>query len=143
MKRLALIMCLLLLAAPALALSVNFEWDYDAIEEAKITGFHAWLTKNPGIYSSAFVGTFANTARTGSLPEPDKYGKWCWVWTAYYDDAGVITESDYSNEVCEVFKPPKPQNLRSTIIAVLTTPAKAVGKLANLFKGKRQLRIIS
>lgn len=144
MKRLTLIICLLLLAAPVLA-QVEFAWDYDTIDEAKITGFHAWQTKNPGDYSGPFVGTFVNTARTGSLPTPDKYGKWCWVWTAYVDEAGVITESDYSNEVCQVFKPPNPQSLTATVLAALSAPVKAFGKMAGLLtgKGKKQLRIVS
>jgi len=131
------IMCF---AALGVTQDITFQWEYDAEEAPKITGFHAWQTKNPGRYDDPFVGTFENTALTGVLPSPG-YGKWCWVWTAFVAETAGDVESIQSNEVCQTLKP-KPPKLISVAQSVLTAPIKAATMVASLFLPKKNLRII-
>lgn len=122
------ILFLSLLAPCALSAQVRFAWDYDAAEQDKIDGFHLWGTKTPGNYPDPFVGTFPPASRSGTAPDPDRYGRFCWTLTAFAD----VAESDRSNEVCKILKPPKPGSFREEILAGILYPAK---KLRDLLAG--------
>lgn len=138
MKYILSLIILLMLPALAIGQTVTFAWDYEVIEEAKITGFHLWRTKTPGSYIGASVQTYAPSLRTGT-DIVNAYGKNCYSLTAYYADPTETTESPYSNEVCTVLKP-KPPRLISAVQTALMAPfngakwlfAKLIGKSKNL-----------
>jgi hypothetical protein len=79
----------------------------------------------------------SGTLTTGSIAALSSPGEYCCVLTAYMVDA----ESDVSNEVSLVIKPkaPKLNSVQQIALGVKNT----VTKFAGLFRGKKQLRIIS
>ena len=57
-----------------------------------------------------------------------------------FDSEG--NESDYSDEVTAIIKPKAPM-LISVVQTALAAPARAVSRIASLFREKKQLRMIS
>jgi hypothetical protein len=139
MKRSLILMLLLLYEVPAMAQDLEFAWDLspdDALLGAS-GGYHLYSSKQSGSYMGAPVLTVPPGTTTGSIPRPG-LGRYHFVATAF-DSEG--NESAYSNEVTTVIKP-KPPTLITVTQAVLAAPARAISRVASLFRGERQLRIV-
>jgi len=136
MQRLIVIAFLLLITGPALAQdTVSLAWDLIPNEEklGADGGYKIYQSKQSGVYSApaATVPPGTNNVTLTDLP----YGRLYWAVTAFAIDA----ESEYSNEVNKVIRPPAPRNLRETVLAAAVKPLKA---LVGLFASKKQLRIV-
>jgi hypothetical protein len=135
---LVLILAMAVLCVPAFAQNtLTFAWDPHP-QAIYLTGFNLYQTKTSGTYAGAPIATFTGgSTTTGTIQKPSSPGKWYWVLTAFMPDA----ESDYSNQVDTVIKPEKP-NLRSVTLTALKAPVEGIIKLAGLFHGKKNLRIV-
>lgn len=141
MRTLLIVALLLLFALPVAAQSIDFAWDPHP-EASQLTGFKLYQTKTAGTYDMAApVATFlGGTLTTGNIAKPP-IGKYCWILTAYKEQLPDILESGPSNEVCDKILPKSPGGLKKILTTALTAPVKAVEKVAELVKGKKQLRI--
>jgi len=123
MKKLILLSLALLFAPFALAQdTTTFQWDLSTSEPLGTGGgYHLYASKQSGTYAAAnIVSTEAAGANTTTIDSSALRGKWCFVATAFMlDDKGttdpaddVVVESGFSNEVCSVYKPNPPTNLK-------------------------------
>jgi hypothetical protein len=132
-----LALCLLLLAAPAMAQQqITFAWDLSPDDSLLgAGGYRLYQSKTSGVYSAPPVATVAPGVSAVTIPAT-ALGRYYWVVTAFAEDT---TESDYSNEVTTVIKPRPPK--LNTVQQVAHSIKDAVGKVAGVFGNKKNLRI--
>ena len=130
-------LCLILLAAPAMAQQITFAWDLSPDDSmlGATGGYRLYQSKTRGVYSAPPVATVAAGVSTVSITV-NALGRHYWVATAFAEDG---TESDYSNEVSTVIKP-KPPKL-NTVQQVAHAIRNTIEKVASVFKEKNNLRI--
>lgn len=135
MKKLLFIM--LLISVPAVAQDIRFAWDAypeSAALCAASGGFHLYASKQSNNYTAP-AATFACDVTQGSIPKPG-LGKYYFVLTAFTPEI----ESDHSNEVNTTIKPNPPK--LNTVEQIASVIKGGVVKVAGLFAGKKNLRII-
>jgi hypothetical protein len=132
-----LVLCLLLIAIPAMAQQqLTFAWDLSPDDSLLgAGGYHLYQSKTSGTYAGAPVATAMPGISTVTITAT-ALGRHYWVATAFFEDG---TESDYSNEVTAVIKP-KPPKLNA-VQQIAHSMASAVDKIAGLFKEKKNLKI--
>lgn len=142
MKRSALVLIAILIPVLLQAQTVNFAWD--PINDAGVTGFKLYQSKQSGVYTSIAATFTPGTATTGSIPKPTTYGRYYFAMTAFAVDTtvtpNVTVESAFSNEVSLVLKPNPPHLVSATLVAVIKAPVKAI-KWALGIRPKGNLRI--
>ena len=139
MKQILILASLLVFTVPVLAQDINFAWDLspdDTLLGAN-GGYRLYSSKQSGSYSGAPALIVRPGTTTGSIARPG-LGRYYFVATAF-DSEG--NESDYSNEVTTIIKP-KPPTLISVVQIALAAPAGILGRVASLFRDKKQLRIV-
>lgn len=132
-----IVLCLLLLAAPAMAQQqLTFAWDLSPDDSLLgAGGYRLYQSKTRGVYSAPPVATVAAGVSTVTITAT-ALGRHYWVATSFAEDG---TESAYSNEVSTVIKP-KPPKL-NTVQQVASAVRDAVVKVAGAFKDKKNLKI--
>lgn len=139
-----LFLCLLLLALPLCAQTVQFTWDPYS-PPGDISGFKLYQSISSPVCSagvpisgkSVNVATYSGgSAVTGSIPLP-KPGTYFWTIVAVSPDGSI--ESDCSNEVSQKIKPRTPKlNAVQQVAQVIKAP---FVMFAGLFKSNKGLRV--
>jgi hypothetical protein len=119
--------------------TVDLAWDPHP-QASQLQGFDLYCGRASGFYSTGLTpcAIYNGGSLTAGSVTINTLGKNCFVLTAVVNDPDK-TQSDPSNEVCQILKPSKP-NLKSAVVRVALSPFKAVGKLASVFK-KQNLKI--
>lgn len=128
----------MLFGAGALAqTTVSLAWDPHP-QAADLEGFKLYCGKANRAYGGVCATYLGGSLTTGTVVI-EKPGNTCMALTAYIADG---TESDFSNEVCQVIKPKAPTGLKSTLVQAAAKVVNAtVGKIAGLFRGHKNLKI--